>query len=151
MTAIFFDTSALIRRYHRTEPGAERIRTLCLATSRNTLLISRLTPVEVASALNRLFREGNLDREATERLWRLFRGHCRAHYRLLGLDEPTYLLGERLLFTHRLRAYDALQIASAVRTRSLLRDLTPDYLFCTADRSQAEAADREGLAVELIS
>lgn len=126
-------------------------RTLCLAARRNTLLISRLTPIEVASAMNRLFREGYLDRETTERLWRLFRRHCRAQYRQPGLDEPTYLLGERLLFTHRLRAYDALQIASAIRTRALRSDLTPDYLFCTTDRGQAEAADREGQPVELIS
>jgi len=73
--AIFFDTSALVKRYDPAEPGADRVRDLCQRAQGWTLLIARITPVEVASALNRKLREGRLDAAWRDQLWRLFRGH----------------------------------------------------------------------------
>jgi predicted nucleic acid-binding protein len=151
VAAIYFDTSALIRRYDRAEPGARQVRDLCRASHRHTLLISRLTVVEVASALNRKVREGVASPVRRDQAWRLFHSHLRDQYRLLDLHEPTYQLAERLLFAHPLRAYDAVQLATALRAAQLVRNLTADYRFCTADRAQAAAATGEGLSVELIS
>jgi uncharacterized protein len=150
VAAIYFDTSALVRRYDRTEPGTDRMRHLCHRSNRHTLLICRLTPVEIASALNRKAREGRLGPPQVEQAWRLFRLHRRQQYQLLDLNEQTYVSAERLLFSHRLRSYDALQIACALRASTFVAGLTRDYRFCTADQAQAEAAGREGLAVELI-
>ena len=151
MAAIFFDTSALVRRYDRTEPGTGRVRQLCHRANRHTLLICRLTPVEIASALNRKAREGRLTPPQVEQAWRLFRLHRRQQYHLLDLNEQTYLSAERLLFGHRLRSYDALQLACALLASPFVASLAGDYRFCTADQAQADAAGREGLSVELIS
>jgi hypothetical protein len=90
MAVLFFDTSALVRRYDRTEPGSESVRKLCQRAGQHTLLITRITPIEVASALNRKLREGALSPEALDRRWRLFRLHRRDQYRVIAPDEPAY-------------------------------------------------------------
>lgn len=151
MAPLFLDTSALVRRYDATEPGAGRVRQLLDPSAGHVIIISRLTPLEVASALNRKLRERTIDEAARDRLWRLFRFHRRDQYRVIALDEESCLLAEQLLFQHRLRAYDALQIAAARRAASLLADIAPDFRFCTADRAQAEAARREAIETELIT
>lgn len=148
---VFFDTSALIRRYDRGEPSSDHVRNLCRRENGHTLLIAQLTSVEFASALNRKVRERSLTRVDCDRLWRLFRLHRRDQYQVLAIDNETTMMAEALLFSHRLRAYDAIQLASAIRTSRLLGDLAPDFRFCTADQAQAEAASAEGLAVELIA
>lgn len=151
MSVIAFDTSALVRRYDRHEPGAQRVRALCGRAAGNTLLIARVTPVEIASALNRKGRERVLDSAGRDRIWRLFQRHRREQYRVVAVTEVVYRTAERLLFAHPLRAYDALQLAAALVAADTLGELAPDFRFCTADRAQAAAAAAEGLAVELIA
>jgi predicted nucleic acid-binding protein len=151
MAVVFFDTSALVRRYSTHEPGSGRVRTLCRAAARHTLVVSFLARIEVASAFNRRAREGDLDLLQRDHRWRIFRRHLLRQYRVITLDERIYQRAERLLFSHPLRAFDALQIASALLAAGLFASLTPDLRFCTADQAQAQAASREGLAIEFIS
>ena len=151
MAIIFLDTSALIRRYDPREPGSERVRELCRRAAGNGLAIARATSVEVASALTRKCREGRFGALERDRHWRVFRGHVRDHYRGITLDDRILMRAEQLLFKYPLRAYDAVQLASAQQTRRFLLGLIPDFRFCTADRTQADAARREGLLVELIA
>ena len=151
MAVIFFDTSALVRRYDAAEPGSARVEALCRAAAGHVLLIARITPLEVASALNRKLRERRLDASSRDRRWRLFRLHLRDRYRAITIDEQGLQVAEQLLFDHALRAFDALQLASALRSMRLLTDLTEDFRFCTADQAQARAAGREGLATDVIA
>ena len=141
--ALFLDTSAVVRRYHRTEPGAARVRALCLPARGNRLILSRAAGVEVTSAFNRLLREGRIDRAYRDRNWRLFRRHLRHQYHVIALDERIYQRAEELLFVHPLRAYDALQLAAALIAARLIGNLAP-FRFCTADRAQGQAARGEG-------
>ena len=150
MPAIFFDTSALVKRYDPAEHGADRVRSLCRRAPDSTALIARVTPIEVASALNRKRREGRLDVAKRDQLWRLFRAHWRHQYRTIAMDEAVWGDAQRLLFAYPLRAYDAVQLASALRVAAVLADLTTDVRLCTADQAQAAAADGEGLRVELV-
>ena len=57
---------------------------------------------------------------------------------------------ERLVFAHPLPAYDALQLACALRAAEVLVSLAGDCRFCTADRAQSDAARSEGLTVAFI-
>jgi predicted nucleic acid-binding protein len=151
MAVLFFDTSALVRRYDQREPGSESIRDLCDVNSGHTLIVSRIIQVEVASALNRKLREGVLSKEALQRMWDLFQAHRLDQYQVLSLDETTLLAAERLLFAHQLRGVDAVHLASALGVAALLGDVVHDFRFCTADRAQAAAARRENLTVDLIA
>lgn len=150
MAVLFFDTSALVRRYDVREPGANRVRELWGRAAGHSLVIGALTPVEVAAAFNRKLREGRFDELGRNRHWNVFRRHVRERYRLVALDELVVRRAQHLLFDYPLRAYDALQLASALRGMQFLAGLTPDFRFCTADRAQSQAAAGEGLSVELI-
>lgn len=67
MAWLFLDTSALARRYLRAEPDAGHVAALCRPRSGHTLVISRLTSAEIASALARARRAGRIDEVATRR------------------------------------------------------------------------------------
>lgn len=147
MAFLFFDTSALVRRYDFREPGAAQARSLCDPSAGHTIFIAQLTGAEVASALTRKVREGQLTEERRDRLWNRFQLHRAGQYRVVNIDRPILRLAETLIFAYPLRAYDAVQLASAVGSRGLLG---PQFRFCTADRMQARAAAQEGLNVEVI-
>lgn len=152
MAAHFIDTSALVRRYDRTEPGAGRVQAICRPSASNTLIISRITPVEVASALARKTREGVLDADRQTVLWRSFLTHWRRQYHAVTVDDQVLREAQRLVLAHSLRAYDAVQVACAVRVGRIIAGGTGDPLrFLTADRAQAHTARAEGLDVELIA
>src|SRR5205823_6147121 len=121
-----------------------RVRALCRRNSGHTLLIAEIMTIEVASALARKLREGRLTQAQVNRLWRSFRLHSRERYEPVGLSRAVLRRAERLLFTHRVRAYDAAQLASALEARVTLSRFTPDFRFCTADQRQAATAQDEG-------
>ncbi len=150
MAVVFVDTSALIRRYDPAEPGAARVRALLRRGSGHTPVIAVITPIEVGSAFGRKRREGLLTDDELRRLWRLFREHWRTQYQVVGLDERVRERAIRLLFAHPLRAYDVVQLASALQVQTWLAGLVPSVSFATADRRLAIAAEAEGLVVELI-
>jgi len=147
---LFLDTSALVRRYDPSEPGATTVRRLCRPPSGNVLVLLPVTSVEVASALSRKRRTGLVDEAQRNRMWRAFVNHRRRQYHILTLDDRMYRLGERLIRRHPLRAYDAIQLAGALLARRSLSQTGEEFRFCTADRNQAAAARAEGLTVELI-
>jgi predicted nucleic acid-binding protein len=146
----FLDTSALVRRYDPAEPGADRVRAICAPAPGPTLLISRITPVEVASALGRKCREGVLDAAHRDALWHLFWAHWRRQYHAVAVDEDVLRAAERLVLAHPLRAYDAVQIGCALRAARIVAGTGEPLRFLTADRAQAQAAEAERLEVELV-
>ena len=149
MAAVFLDTSALLRRYDTTEPGAGRVRAVCAPGARRTLLLTQLSAVEMASALQRKRRERVLTVGEVQRIWRLFQTHRRGQYRRLVLTESAYARAELLVATYPLTAADALQLAGALGAAEELGTRVR-LQFWTADAQQARAARREGLHVELV-
>lgn len=149
MAAIFLDTSALVRRYDKSEPGGARVRSICTPAAGHSLLLARLTSVEVASAFSRKVRDGTIHPADQTRLWQLFRAHWRDQYQVLAMTEDIYVLAERILFRSPLRAFDALQLGCALVVAAQVPHLALE--FWTADRQQAQAARAEGLAVELVT
>ena len=150
MAALFFDTSALVRRYDDTEPGAARVQALCDPAAGNLILISRIASVEMASALNSKLRSGTIDVFRRNERWTVFLSHRHRQYRNQPLDVATLAEAEQLTFRHSLRAYDAVHLSTALQVALIMQETVGDFRFCTADRRQAGAATAEGLEVELI-
>ena len=101
------------------------------------------TPVECASAISRLEREGKLSpAAATETLERLD-AHARHWHRIEPVD-TVLEIARRLLRVHSLRAGDSLQLAAAV----LASEGRPSTLeFVCLDDRLGTAAQREGFPV----
>lgn len=150
MGALFFDTSALLKRYIQTEPGSTRVLDLCDPQSGNALYLSALTSIEVASALNQRVRERRMRPSQRDNRWRIFRRDLDIQYQVIAWDDAIRQTAEHLVFAHPLRGYDAVHIAAALRLSQMLAGLSAEIVFCTGDQRQARAAQAEGLAAEFI-
>jgi predicted nucleic acid-binding protein len=144
----FLDTSALVKRYV-TEIGSVWVQTLTDPLLGNALLIVRITWVEVLSALARRQREGSLTATEVTDTIQLFRGELNNRYRVIEVDSIVLERAGELILQYPLRAYDAVQLASALRLQSLFSQMTNIQLvFVSADDRLLPIAQSEGLVTE---
>jgi uncharacterized protein len=136
---VFFDTSALTKRYVE-EVGSEEVRALCAEA--DTLGVSVLVLPELISTLCRLVREGRLSSEDYRSLKSAVQADL-SDADLCDLSQDAFEKTLRCLERYPLRSLDALHVGSALVYQ-------PD-VFVSADRRQAKAAGREGLAVVDLS
>ena len=135
----FWDASALVPLCvdEASTAGLRR-----LATASN-LIVWCMSAVEVASAIERRSREGDLDAagrtQALDQLVELQR--CCVHVNALG---PVRERAQRLLAAHPLRAADAVQLGAALIAVS---ERPSGREFVCLDRRLREAAQREGFTV----
>ena len=124
-------------------PGVHRSRP-------HTLFVtSRISVVEVVSALNRRQREGSLSPTEYLRMVTDFATLCPTAYQLVDVTEEVVDRTRRLLEQHVLRAYDAIQLASALLTDHIIRaGGEPPLMLLAADERVLTAARSEGLAVD---
>jgi predicted nucleic acid-binding protein len=144
----FLDSSALVKRYV-TETGSSRIRALTDPDAHNPLIIARITWVEVLSALARRQREGSLTSDDVAQAIQTFRYDLNTQYQVSELDPAVAEAAGELVTRHPLRAYDAVQLASALRVQSdLSRTKSPALTFLTADDRLIAIAQTEGLLTD---
>ncbi|MDQ2996858.1 MAG: type II toxin-antitoxin system VapC family toxin [Chloroflexota bacterium] len=148
MTTYYLDTSALSKRYVQ-ETGTPWIRALVDPTVSHTLLLARITMVELYSALARRRREGTVPIEDYRVATQAFASHSATAYEFVELDLPVVELGQALLERHPLRAYDAIQLASAlVANRVIISANLAALVFLSADDRLNSIATVEGLLVD---
>lgn len=107
------------------------------------LVIWTLTPVEVASAVRRLVREGALEEELAMEAERRSGELVDASHLVVDL-ESVKAQAKRLLRLHALRAADALQLAAAIEWAG---GHPAGRIVHTLDDRLGEAARREGFRV----
>ena len=147
MTVCFLDSSALVKRYVE-EPGSAWIRGLVEPASRNRFVIARATWVEVLSAFARRQREGSIAAQDVQQTTDAFRYDLEVQYQVVELDRSLADLAGELVTRYLLRAYDAIQLASALRLQTgLLQTGSHGLTFVSADERLLGVADAEGLAV----
>jgi predicted nucleic acid-binding protein len=112
---LFVDASALVKRYVRERHSAQ-VRRL---VSAGPIAISRLSEVEVPSALSRLVREARLSRRSRDRAALAFVTDVAA-WHVVEITSDVTALARTLLERYDLRAGDAVQLASAVWLRQSL-------------------------------
>jgi predicted nucleic acid-binding protein len=133
---VFVDSSALVKRYVP-ERGHDAIHGLV------ALAVSQLVRVEVPAALWRKHRIGELDAADAAMLVRAFEAdyHDGAPFAVVAVRATVLDDAVRHTARHGLRAYDAVQLASAVACRAASPDTTS---FAAFDRTLRDAAAREG-------
>lgn len=152
MGAYFFDTSALVKRYV-SEPGSGWVVEHCRLEAGNTIVISQATLVEVVATLCRKARELNsrqlISIDDRDKFIALFRQDVRKQYNVVRVTTTIYTAAGDLCRLHRLRAYDAVQLACAIETRNKLAVLEiPALTFVSADTELLSMAYAEGLGIE---
>ncbi len=145
MTTYYLDASALSKRYVL-ERGGAWISSLLLADAGHTALTAHITIVEVASALARRRREGSIAVDDYAVATKALAEQARTEYEMVEMDEPVVALACQLLDKHPLRAYDAVQLASALAANlALVSAGLAALVFVSADDRLNRVATTEGL------
>lgn len=149
MATYYLDSSAVVKRYVD-EAGSAWVRSLC-EQPEHMIFLSELALVEVSSAFARRQRSGELS-AADQRLYLdLFIGDCVQSYQLIPVERVVIDRAVALVQPHGFRAYDAVQLASALVAGDLLRAARlPALTFVAADAALLDAARTAGLAVENV-
>jgi uncharacterized protein len=143
VTAYFLDSSALLKRYIP-EMGTAWIQSLTSQSSGHVLLISRITFVEILSAIARRQRETSLTPTQAQQLRSAFKQHFASQYQVVELTSDITILAGELCDRQSLRAYDAVQLASAMSVSPIIaRSPETTLTFLTADDRLLAAARLE--------
>ena len=149
MSQLYFDSSALVK-YYIIEPGTAWVRS---AIDRRVNLdweheiaTSILSVAEVVSAFAKRRRVKDISSRLCAGTISRFLREGRHRCRLVGVSESVVDLAVQLVQGHPLRAYDAVQLATALRLNQILRqNRLPSLTFVSADAVLCQVAQAEGL------
>jgi predicted nucleic acid-binding protein len=136
----FADSSALVKLYIP-EVGHEQVR--CLSA----LVVSQVASVEVPAAIWRKYRMGGVTLEEVRLLVAAFEAdfygtnESRPRFGVVPVSNLIFQVAARLTGVHGLRAYDAVQLATAQLTRSTDPECRT---FVAFDKNLGSAAAAEG-------
>jgi predicted nucleic acid-binding protein len=146
VASYFLDSSAIVKRY-LTEIGSGWIRSLTAPISANNIFLARITGVEVVSALvrqNQPLLQPLLNQNLSD-----FRSDLQNQFQLISINSAVLARAMILAETHRLRRYDAVQLAAAVEWHNVGKGVGITLLtFVSADARLNAAAMVEGLSVD---
>lgn len=138
---LYLDTSALLKRYVAEAESEDVIAKMDEAIAIATALITR---TEVAAALSRARRESRIDAGEGRRAEQEFLEDW-DDFGKVPVTEELADSAAQLSWTRELRAYDAVQLAAALKCRSILARYDQDTVFACFDKELRHAAKTEGL------
>jgi predicted nucleic acid-binding protein len=148
MALYFFDSSALVKR-HVNESGSRWVRSLTHVKADHTIYLSRITTVEIVSAITRRQRGRSLSVAQGAAILGHFRRHLAQRYNILELTPSLLVDAMTMARKHGLRAYDAVQLAAVIEVSRIHHDAGSGLItMISADHELNIAAVAEGLTVE---
>ncbi len=137
----YFDASALVKRYVE-ESGSDVVRALL---GESLTCTSRLSEIEIVSALVRRAREGSISEFDRDRALSTLAEDMTVFY-VVELSGEITTIARGVLLKHRLRASDAIQIASCVH---LQKSTGRSVFFAAFDDRLNESAMCSGLRLAM--
>jgi predicted nucleic acid-binding protein len=153
MALNYFDASALVK-YYVTEPGSTWVRQVIdaqepvSAQSRHVILVAEISRVEVAAGLAAIERAGRIRRAERERAYRRFTSQLAQRYAIVALLTEDLATAAQLTQRHPLKAYDAVQLAVALRSQRTLTVRQHSLTFVSGDTPLSTAAHAEQLPTD---
>lgn len=148
MSYLFLDSSALVKRY-LTETGTSWVRALADPSTGNTIVVAGITRVEVAALVGRHRAPDGISLEERDEAVDLLLEHFETEYWIAPLNPA--IIGKAVALTqnHRLRGYDAVQLATALAVNDSLTEADlPNLTFVAADEDLVAAAGSEDLPAD---
>jgi uncharacterized protein len=149
MVAVYFlDTSALLKRYVP-EIGTSWMQSIADRQNQHLIITAQITWVEIYSAIARRQREQSLSDTQAQQISTAFNLHWNEQYFTVPIDSVVIQLAAQLVQQHPLRAYDAVQLATALSIKTQLT--SPDigtFTFLTADHRLDTIAKLTGLLTD---
>ncbi len=148
MAVYFFDSSAIVKRY-LSETGTAWVSGITDLATGNKVYLARITLVEVISAITRKARGPGLSATGAGNAIANFRRDFTYEYSLVELTLALIEKAADLAQARALRAYDAVQLASAVEINTeRIASGAPPLALISADAALNAAAIAEGVAVD---
>lgn len=133
---LFFDTSALVKRYID-EPGGKKVDELFNLASQ--IIVSPITKIETHSALKRLLEERNIVDADYLNLKREI-DHDFEFFTILPFSQEIEANAVTLIEKYQLKTLDSIQLASCVSKKEIIDSMV------VADFKLKKAVDAENLA-----
>jgi predicted nucleic acid-binding protein len=144
----YLDASALVKRY-TTETGSRWLTALCQPAPGTLIATARITKAEAAAAFASKLRQGGLSQAHYTQALQDLAYDCAHQYLMVEIDQTLVDLAVDLTQRHKLRGYDAVQLAAALTLHGLLTQAAVvPLMFVAADDDLLEAAEGEGLATD---
>jgi predicted nucleic acid-binding protein len=137
---LFFDTSALVKRY-ADEQGTQTVDRL-IETTESTIIITSLSVIEIASAFRRKYNRGEISEHKRDGLLVSFFEEATERFIIIPVDENIFENAFDLVLEDDLRTLDSLQLAAVLT----LPPPNPEITFVCADETLVAVAEQHGLS-----
>lgn len=143
----YFDSSALVKRYV-VEVGADWVQRWCNDPDQ-IVAIAEIGLVEMAAAFAGKLRGGFMTSDEYTSVRSELERDAQEDYVLVSVQRMVIDEAIELTSRHRLRGYDAVHLACALRLNQALSTYAlPSLVFISADKDLLAAAEAEGLVVD---
>jgi predicted nucleic acid-binding protein len=148
MSAYYFDSSALVK-YYAQEVGTKWVRGLVDAQPVNEIFTALVTGAEIVAAIRRRERMNLITASDAGAALAVFRNQFRIRFKAFRASDTVVDRAMNLADVHKLRGYDAIQLASAllIEERMTAQGVGPLTLI-SADEELNQAAQAEGLLTD---
>jgi predicted nucleic acid-binding protein len=147
MALYYLDASALVK-YYVLEPGSTWVRGL-VDNPANTISIADASIAESAAAFAILFRTQRISQRTQEAAFHAMMRHIASHLlKTMPLRTVDFQLAAHLTQRYLLKAYDAVQLAVALRYSQFSAAHGLVIAFVSGDNALIKAAKAEGLLTD---
>jgi len=136
----FFDSSAIIKRYHR-ETGTEKVDEI--VDGIGEIYISSLALIETIATLRRKVKERKLTHNRFSKLKSAFLYDVEKRYALIPIEDSLVVDALYLAEKYAMKSLDSLQLASALKIKSVEEEI----IFVSADLQLLKFAQKEGFEI----
>jgi predicted nucleic acid-binding protein len=144
----YLDSSALVKQYIA-EVGSDWVKSFLALDRTPTVFTSNMTVVEATCAFARRRREGTLSPQDHAQVLTAFDYDITYRYNIVDVDPMVVEIARQLANRHPLRAYDAVQLATAwLANRELIQAGQSPLTFICADDHLIAIAQAEGLLTD---
>ena len=148
MSAYYFDSSALVK-YYAQETGTNWVRGLIDIQPANEIFTALVTGAEIVAALKRRERMNLITVTDAAAALAVFKNQFRIRFKALRTSDAVVDRAMELAENHKLRGYDAIQLASAllIEERMTIQGVGPLTLI-SADVELNQAAQAKGMLTD---
>lgn len=139
MENLFFDTSALVKRYYE-ESGTETVDSLVESEDRKVVLTT-IAVIETVSAFRRKYNRNDIPEAVLDQLLSSFFDEALADFLIVPTEEIRFEHSLDLILEDDLRTLDSLQLSAALA----VDEQVADFAFVCADRELVSVAESKGL------
>lgn len=147
MSVYFIDTSSLAKRYVA-EIGSKWLRNLIKPIHGHQFIVSELCKIEMFSLLARLEYMKVLTPALAGQYRFQFLVHAQTEYLVVPVDKTVLRSARKLVVkhvSHKLRTLDAIHLASAIKSRTII---SQTITFVSSDNALLDAATSEKFSVD---